>query len=163
MNKESVSRLKYDKLKYSMQGWYDKSYELKEKLDKSHETILEIETINEELMGENKKLKENVAELKENIIGIKETATQYHDTETVDDLVEENKKLKRTIKILKKKMKEFEEENRRNIIKSERDAVLKDSRIQQLEELRRQSNERFTEAREDLRWERERRRTGGKD
>lgn len=135
-NKERniVSRKKYEKLKYTLEQWCDKTYNLKDKL------------VEKDII---------IDELKQQIKILKETAKQYHDTETFEELENETKNQHRMIRSMKKKINSLEIENKKINTQYERNMILKDSKIQQLEEIRRDLKERNKELRDDIRWERQ--------
>jgi hypothetical protein len=137
----NVSREKYEKLKSIMNKWSDKSYEIQEKLDISKKTVLELEKINSDVVVENESLKKELN-------SIEECNEKKYGSGIVEGLELEIKQQKSLIKDMKKTMIVNEYD-------SKRDIMMKDGKIQQLEDARNYSNERFKEARDDLRWEKE--------
>lgn len=126
---KTVSRTKYEDIKYKAQKWLEESERLKE--------------IIENLEYNNQELKDEIDELKENI----------PDKNLIDELESEIQSLKKTIKHLSKNKKLLEATNREKIYKIEREMLLKDSKIQRLEEAKKELKDRYNELRDDYREE----------
>jgi chromosome segregation ATPase len=129
----NVSREKYDITKHKGTQWYNECNILKEKIDKLTE-------INNILIEQNDELVEKLKQLKDT----------SDDNMINDEMESENKLLRKDIRNFKKEKKLTED----NIIQLERDLFVKDSKIQRLEDGKKDLNERYAELKEDWREER---------
>jgi len=73
------------------------------------------------------------------------------DSQTLEDLEIKNKEQNRTIRNLTKQISELEEKYKNKIVLLERDKLLSDGRVQQLEEARKDLQERYKDLKDDLR------------
>jgi chromosome segregation ATPase len=140
----SVSRQKYDKAKEAARSWHEALEDSKEKVD--------------ELEGDVEDLKQAVVDLKEyntrllsEVNRWKKCSEELPDTELVDELETENKNMRRQIRSLKKEIRSVEEKFKDRIAKLEREKLLSDGKIQQLEEARKDLKERYSELKQDYR------------
>jgi DNA repair exonuclease SbcCD ATPase subunit len=126
----SVNRDKYEKAKEAAKAWYNILEDTKNKL--------------EDLQAENETLKIECERWKK-------LSEQLPDPNMVQDLENENKNLVKTAKALKKQVSESEEKYRDKIAKLEREKLLSEGKIQQLEEARRDLQERYNDLKQDFR------------
>jgi regulator of replication initiation timing len=142
---KSVSRKKYEHLKNTARKWMDESEKLKENcssyIEKNEKLVLENKELRDQL---NKKTFNNVT----------------HDPDLMDELETENKTFRKELRSLKRNKKVLNEKIIDKISKLERDILLKDGKIQRLEEAKKDLKERYSELKEDFReqqrWNRKR-------
>lgn len=115
--------LKYEKAKEAARSWYH---------------MLEI------------KKKEN-KELQDELERWKKLSNELPDQSTFQELENENKNYIKTIKTLKKQLSEIEEKYKDKIALLEREKLLFEGRIQQLEEARKDLQERYNDLKQDFR------------
>jgi archaellum component FlaC len=96
------------------------------------------------------KKKEN-KELQAELERWKKLSNELPDHSTVQDLENENKNHIKTIKTLKKQLSEIEEKYKDKIALLEREKLLAEGRIQQLEEARKDLQERYSDLKQDFR------------
>ena len=96
------------------------------------------------------KKKEN-KELQAELERWKKLSNELPDQSTVQDLENENKNHIKTIKTLKKQLSEIEEKYKDKIAVLEREKLLFEGRIQQLEEARKDLQERYSDLKQDFR------------
>jgi len=123
-----VSRRKYNKLLDKSEKWVQKCDELSTRLD--------------EVLDENNNLKRQIKQLK---------SVEIPDTDLMDELESENKNFRKELRNLRRQMKVNEEKYKNRIAQLDRDILLKDGKIQRLEEARKDLKERYTELKEDYR------------
>jgi len=126
----SVSREKYERAKKAVISWYNTAQKLK----------LEVGVANSEVFDLQSKLKKSQQEI--NLLP---------DSQTLEDLEIKNKEQNRTIRNLTKQISELEEKYKNKIVLLERDKLLSDGRVQQLEEARKDLQERYKDLKDDLR------------
>lgn len=136
-----VSREKYEKLKISANKWIEKCERITEKLSVVQDIEDDIDRLEEKcllLQKENEELK-------------KKNSSPNPDTELMDELENENKTFRKEIRFLKKENKELCEKDKNKISQLERDIMLKDGKIQRLEEAKKDLQDRYNELKEDFR------------
>lgn len=119
----SVSQNKYDKAKEAAKFWHGKL-----------ETILEENTF-----------------LKKEVERWKQLSEVLPDPDSIEELQKEAKEQGKAIKALKKQNSETEERYKEKIAHLEREKILHEGKIQQLEEARRDLQERYNELKQDYR------------
>lgn len=124
----TVSRKKYEDIKNKAQKWLDECERLKE--------------IIENLEYNNRELKNEMNELKEH---------EIPDKGLSDELEAEIQSLKKTIRNISKDKKLLEDTHREKVYQIEREMLLKDSKIQRLEEAKKELKERYNELKDDYR------------
>lgn len=140
-NRSNVSREKYEKLKITANKWMEKYKKITEKLSVVQDIEDDIDKLEEKcilLQKENDELK-------------KKNSTPNPDTELMDELENENKAFRKEIRFLKKENKELCEKDKNKISQLERDIMLKDGKIQRLEEAKKDLYDRYSELKEDFR------------
>ena len=147
----AVSREKYDNLKDKLRDWYDRAHDFQEK----HERLLglneELERENEKLTNAHRELSATLEKANAEIKRWKSYDDEQPDPDLVEELEAESKSQRKTIRSLKKDTKELQEKYVGKIATLERDAMLKDGKIQQLEEGRKDLKERYRDLKEDFR------------
>lgn len=133
----SVSREKYEKAKEAAKAWYDILEETKDKLNESDAKM-------ERVVEENKKLQIESERWKK-------LSEQLPDPNLVEDLETENKNLSKMVKSLKKQLCEVEEKYKDKIARLEREKILSEGKIQQLEDARKDLHERYNDLKQDFR------------
>lgn len=133
----SVSREKYEKAKEAAKAWYDI-------LGKTNEKLSEMEVKIDVITEENKKLQVDCERWKK-------LSEQLPDPNLVEDLENENKVLSKTVKSLKKQLSEVEEKYKDKIARLEREKILSEGKIQQLEDARKDLHERYNDLKQDFR------------
>lgn len=136
-----VSREKYESLKEKAAQWRDECEKLKDKLSVVQDVEADLDRFEDQvsnLRKENEALHHNIK-------------NGTPDTELLDELENENKVFRKEIRSLKRKIKELNEKNRGKLSQMERDILLKDGKIQRLEEARKDLKERYNELKEDFR------------
>lgn len=128
--KEYVSREKYEVLKEKAQSWYERSKEFE---NKNRELSLSLEKSNSEVKRW-KNYSENVP-----------------DVGDIEELEAENKNNKKTIRSLQKELQDIREKHASRNASLERDIMLKDGKILQLEEIQKELKERYKELKDDYR------------
>jgi DNA repair exonuclease SbcCD ATPase subunit len=118
---------KYEKAKESARTWYLLFQEAKENLENAENEI--------------RKLRSDVERWKK-------LSEQLPDPSIVQDLEQENRKI---IKSLKKQLYETEEKYKDKVAKLEREKILYEGKNQQLEEARKDLQERYSELKQDYR------------
>jgi len=137
----NVSRQKYEKAKSAATVWHDILEETKNRLD---ETLKELETSREEI----KSVKNDNVALKEELKKWKRLSEDLPDPNEMEEVLLENKTLNKTIREMKKQ----EEKYKDKLSQLERDKLLSEGKIQQLEEARKDMYERYNELKQDYRW-----------
>jgi len=178
----SVNRQKYEKIKSAAEQWYNTSKEYESIIQKLEDTNIELEKLSDKMILENKytkdqlknkydnnkKLEEDNKYLKDQIniltqkLNIsKENSNKLPDNETVEELEIEIKILKKNIKNHKQELYTINEKNKENIFSITHKSMLKDNKIQQLDENLNNLKSDYKELKEDYReykrWERENR------
>lgn len=125
----SVRRDKYEKAKEAAKAWYNILNETEEKLENSQDQVDRLIEENHELQTEMERLK------------------KIPDP----DLENQNKNLSKTIRNLNKQLLETEEKYKDKIVKLEREKLLSDGKIQQLEDARKDLQERYNDLKQDFR------------
>lgn len=143
-NSSAVAREKYDILKEKAQHWYRNSQVLKEK----NETFAKI---NDELEKENADLVTSLEKSNSEIKRWKNYSDNLPDSGLVEELETENKNCRKTIRSLQKDLKDLTEKYTSKIASLERDIMLKDGKILQLEEVQKDLKERYKELKDDYR------------
>lgn len=179
-----VSRKKYEKIKSAAEQWYTTSKEYEDIIKKLEDTNTELEQLSDKMILENKsikdqlinkyennndkKLEEDNKNLNEEINMLnrrlnisKENISKLPDNETIEELEEEIKNLKKIVKNHKKELYIINDKNKENIFSIKHNSMLKDSKIQQLDESLKNLKSDYKELKEDYRehkrWERENR------
>lgn len=143
-----VTREKYEKLKHKAEEWRSRAENLSSKYDKVIFQNEELEAENERLHDVNTEQKEIIEKLREDLKKAKNTGP---DTDLLDELEAENKNQRKEIRSLKKENRTIEEKYAHRIATLERDAMLKDGKIQQLTEAKEDLRERYKELKADYR------------
>lgn len=133
----SVNRDKYEKAKEAAKAWHNILEETKHKLT---QTQLE----NEQLLEEMKILRLDCDRWKK-------LSEQLPDPNIVEDLETENKNLSKVVRSLKKQSAESEEKYKDKIARLEREKLLSEGKIQQLEDARKDLQERYNDLKQDFR------------
>jgi predicted nucleic acid-binding Zn-ribbon protein len=81
----------------------------------------------------------------------KELEARLENNEDLEELEEENKELRKTVKKLRKDIVRLEEKHKSDLAKFERDKILYEGKIQQLEDSKKDLKERYDDLRQDLR------------
>lgn len=156
-----VSRSKYDKAKSAAIGWHLQLEENKQKIVLLERELKSIRDDYEKCKLHNAELKERVAEMldknkncEEEISRWKKLSEALPDQVSLDELELDNRKHLKTIKELKKQLYETEEKYKDKISVLEREKLLHEGRIQQLEEARKDLQDRYSELRQDMREQR---------
>lgn len=136
----SVSRGKYENIKIKANQWMEKCEKMTEKLS----VIQDIEDDIDRLEEKCRLLQKENDELKKKSISIP-------DNDLMDELENENKTFRKEIRILKRDNKELCEKDKNKISQLERDIMLKDGKIQRLEEAKKDLKDRYIELKEDFR------------
>jgi len=119
----SVSRNKYEKAKDAAKTWFNLLNETQNKLEK-------LQAENNHLLAETERWKKL--------------------SEQLPDL-DDTKNLSKTVKALKKQLLETEEKYKNKISMLEREKILSDGKVQQLEEARKDLQERYNDLKQDFR------------
>jgi chromosome segregation ATPase len=161
MSKRSVSIDKYNKLKYERETWYRKALDLKEKYNKLYVINDKLESVNEQLSSDHRNVSQTLEKTKEEVERLLNVSECVPDQELVEELECENKNQRKSIRSLKKDIKDLEEKFIDRFNKLERDIMLKDAKIQQLEDTNKDLKERYKDLKDDYReqqrWNRDRR------
>ena len=136
----SVSRGKYENIKIKANQWMEKCEKMAEKLS----VVQDIEDDIDRLEEKCRLLQKENDELKKKSISIP-------DNDLMDELENENKTFRKEIRILKRDNKELCEKDKNKISQLERDIMLKDGKIQRLEEAKKDLKDRYIELKEDFR------------
>lgn len=139
VNKTYVSREKYETLKLKANKWL-------EQCDKMADKLSVVQDIEDEL----DRLEENCRLLQIDNDELKDI-NQHQDSDLMDELENENKTFRKEIRFLKREQKELNEKNTNKISQLERDILLKDGKIQRLEEAKKDLKDRYSELKEDYR------------
>jgi len=143
-HREFVSREKYENMKFKAQKWY-------EQCEENNQEIEKLTKSNREKTRDNQTLTQQLNKATEEIKQRKECFQELPDADLFDELETENKNYRKTIRGFKKQIKELKEKYTDKLAKKERDIMLKDGKIQQLEEGRKDLKERYQELKEDFR------------
>lgn len=136
-----VSRTKYENLKSTASKWRNECESLREKLVVVHNIendLDQLEEKNANLLEENETLKRKLKE-------------RLPDGDIMEELETENKNFRKEIRGLKRENKEVVDKYQNRISQLERDILLKDGKIQRLEEAQKDLRERYKELKEDYR------------
>lgn len=137
-----ISRKKYDKLLKKAQQWANIVKDLDQNLKN-------LELRNEELNTEKDELYNNYIELKKH----------KGDSNRLCELEDENKELKNAIKLVKQQIKDEKEQEYKNTFNLQKDNMLKDGKIQQMqdtiESLKQRYKDLYEEYRDQRRWNRD--------
>ena len=148
-----VSREKYEQLKYHMGILNEKYINLQKNLkmvEILEDKIQDCEKDNDNLLEENRDLIEQLDRVRQQI---KEYKVNVQDTELLNELENENKIFRKTIRDIKKDNKIILEKNEDKVRVLERDIMLKDGKIQRLEDGYMDLKERYKELKEEIREE----------
>jgi len=144
-----VSRTKYENLKSTASKWRNECESLREKLV----VVQDIENDLDQLEEKNVNLREENETLKRKL------KERLPDVDLLEELETENKNFRKEIRGLKRENKEVVDKNQNRISQLERDLLLKDGKIQRLEEAQKDLRERYKELkeyyREQQRWSRQ--------
>lgn len=146
-----VSREKYDKLKYKTREWYEHANSYREKNDKLVDTNEALERANEKLQFKNKEVGERLTKALSEVDRWKKCSENLPDPDFAEDLETENKELRKEVRSFKKKIKELQEKYDSKVTVLERELMLKDGKIQTLEETKKDLKERYKDLKDDLR------------
>ncbi len=123
----SVSKHRYERAKNAATTWHDLLAETQEKLEK--------------MMAENQSLQNKLTDVPD----------YAKMNEELEEFKEENRELNKTIKTLKKQLREVDEKYKDKIAKLEREKLLDQGKIQQLEEAHKDLRERYSDLKQDYR------------
>lgn len=129
----SISVEKYTKIKERGRAW-------KEKADKLGEELETIYDLNKNLVNDNQKLKTEISQLKSEL-------DTLPDVSLIDEIKDDLQSLKEKYKAQKKTIRYLKDENK----KMEQTLTLKEVKIQQLEESRKDLKEQYNDLKSDLR------------
>ena len=138
---KNVSREKYDSLMTKATQWRDECEKLKDTLIVVQDVEVDLDRLEDQV---NNLSKENEA-LHHKI------KNDTPDNEILYELENENKLFMKEIRLLKREIKELNEKNSVKWSQMERDILLKDGKIQRLEESNKDLKDRYTELKEDYR------------
>ena len=136
-----VSRAKYENLKSIATKWKNECESLREKLvvvQDIENDLDQLEEMNASLQEENETLKRKLKE-------------RLPDSDLLEELETENKNFRKEIRGLKRENKEAVDKYQNKVSHLERDLLLKDGKIQRLEEAQKDLRERYKELKEDYR------------
>lgn len=150
----SVSRTKYDKAKSAAVVWHLQSEEVKQKNSRLEQELKELRDEYSKLVDELKVAKTDRERLETENLNWKKLSETLPDQVSLDDLEIQNRRYVKTIKELKKQLYESEEKYKDKISVLEREKLLHEGRIQQLEEARKDLQDRYSELRQDMREQR---------
>lgn len=136
----TVPREKYEVMKEKAVMWKQKCEQFAEKLG-----------IVQDIEDELDSLEEKCRLLQEENEDLKKSRTSVPDNDLLDELEAENKAFRKEIRVLKRQNKELSENDKNKIVQLERDILLKDGKIQRLEEAKKDLKDRYTELKEDFR------------
>lgn len=139
-NSNNVSREKYDNLKVKAKKWLEKCEKLAEKLSV-------IQDVDDEL----DRLEDKCRLLESENEDLKKTKNTEPDGDLFDELENENKSFRKEIRVLKRDNKDLSEKYKNKISQMDRDILLKDGKIQRLEEAKKDLKDRYSELKEDFR------------
>jgi uncharacterized protein YoxC len=146
-----VSREKYEALKYKTREWYEQAQGYKSKIDKLVDANEDLEKTNEKVYAQNKDLTERLTKAIAEAERWKKCSDNLPDADFTEELETENKTFRKEIRALKKKVREWQDKYENKVTGLERDIMLKDGKIQQLEETKKDLKERYKDLKEDLR------------
>jgi hypothetical protein len=132
--------------------WYERAQDLHEKNEKLLALNGELEQVNETLTAANRDLKLALEKANTENKRLRTLPDDDQpDSDLVDELELESKTQRKTIRTLKKEVKDLHEKyvGKQTIL--ERDILLKDGKIQQLEEAKKDLKERYRDLKEDFR------------
>ena len=136
-----ISRDKYENLKLTAYKWRDQCEKLKDKILIIQDMEADLDKLEDEMNNmrqENESLKNKIK-------------TRDTDRGLLEELENENKVFQKLIRSFKKEKKELLENNQKKISELERDILLKDGKIQSLQEAKEELRERYNELKEDFR------------
>lgn len=136
-----VSRNKYENLKLTAGKWRDECEKLKLIIQDMETHINNLEEKINNLYQENESLKNKIK-------------THTLDTKLLEELENENKAFRKLTRSLKREKKEILEKNHTTLYKFKTDIILRDAKIESLEEGKKAMRERYNELKEDYREER---------
>lgn len=136
-----VSRTKYENLKSTAIKWRNECETLREKLV----VVQDIENDLDKLEEKNTILRKENESIKRKI------KDRLPDADLLEELEGENKNFRKEIRGLKRVNKELSDKYQSRISQLERDILLKDGKIQRLEEAKKDLKERYNELKEDFR------------
>lgn len=154
MSAHSVDREKYNKAKSAAITWHSLLEETKDELALVKVELNKVKEANTELNTTLNKTLEKNGRLEEEIQRWKKLSETLPDSNTFDEIENENRAHLKTIKSLKKQLNETEEKYKDKISKLEREKLLYEGRIQQLEEARKDLQDRYCELKQDMREQR---------
>lgn len=138
-----VTKEKYEKLKVKLKQWVKKCSELEDKLN----IIGDVDNILDKFEKENEELKQKLEYVK-----LECNEEKEYNEKIIKKLMKKNKDYKEYI-INIKKYKKIDDKNYRNTkLKIERELMLKDEKIQRMEDYKKELRERYNELKEDYRW-----------
>lgn len=127
---KNVSREKYEKAKEAVHVWHKKYQDA--------DVLI-------------KELKAQISTLEKESERWRKLSEELPDNDMLEELENENKTFRREVRGLKKDRVELTEKYRSTIAKLEREKLLSDGRIQQLEEAKKDLKERYTDLKQDYR------------
>jgi len=150
-----VSLTKYENLKSTASKWMNECETLREKL-----------VVVQDIENDLDKLEEkNTILLEENEYLTRKLKDRLPDADLLEELEDENKNFRKEIRGLKRDNKELSDKYQSIISQLERDILLKDGKIQRLDEATKDLKERYNELKEDFReqqrWNRQKPSRGG--
>lgn len=151
MSDRYVSREKYERAKDAANAWHEKLQEANEQLETYEAENAELASTNAKLARSQKDLQEQIVKLKSEVSRWKKLSEELPDSDLVEELEAESKQHRREIRKLKKENHDIEDKYKDRIAKLERERLLSDGRIQQLEEARKDLRERYNDLKQDYR------------
>lgn len=136
----TVPRDKYEVLKEKASQW-------KRQCEKLLEKLSVVQDVEDEL----DRLEEKCRILEKENEELKKAGNNTPDNDLLDELETENKAFRKEIRGLKRENKELSENDKNKIVQLERDILLKDGKIQRLEEAKKDLKDRYSELKEDFR------------
>jgi predicted RNase H-like nuclease (RuvC/YqgF family) len=118
-----------------------------EKCEKMAEKLSVVQDIEDDI----DRLEEKCRLLQKENDELKKKSISIPDNDLMDELENENKTFRKEIRILKRDNKELCEKDKNKISQLERDIMLKDGKIQRLEEAKKDLKDRYIELKEDFR------------
>ena len=143
----SVERDKYNRAKDAAITWHNMFQETKEKIVKLEQDLALCKTNEIELVKKNIQYENEIERWKK-------LSDILPDPNTFEEIESENRNYLKTIKSLKKQLSDTDEKYKDKIAQLEREKLLYEGRVHQLEEARKDLQDRYTELRQDMREQR---------
>ena len=144
MSSKLVSRRKYEKAKDAAISWH-------ELYEQSQEQLYVLKEENNSLSTINKELKNRLSKQRSEIDRWKKLSENLPDPELLEELEVENKQYRQENRKLKKDIRILKEKYKDHVARLEREKLLSDGKIQQLEEAKKDLRERLNDLKQDYR------------